>query len=272
MTKKVTPTTSSINDTLTKRLKRVPTADEVLGTGTSEPIIRAPVPRRTRNAIQQIPQDAIVSRDDGTLSIGKFIMSGYGLEVPEDATAADFETFFTVMFKIRDRINLWIGDALAAFESLKYGYADEIADFFGYEPATIRNMKYVCTSVELSRRRYILAEVSRMKPDVEPLTMSHYDAIKALRPETQDELMRRALLEGLSSKALRAEVKALISPDTLKPSPFQRNVSALEKEIQDSLKLAKTKYNINQIRHLAELHRKAADQLESLTRLDELKS
>ncbi|QPC80618.1 hypothetical protein G4Y79_12945 [Phototrophicus methaneseepsis] len=244
--------------TTPKRKVVIPTPDQIYGS--------VPVPRRVRTALQQVPENAIVQREDGTLSLGNFTMTGYGLEVPENADISDFENAFEVFFKIRDQINLWIGDALVAYDRIAWGKTEEIAQYFGYEPASIHNLKSICKQVEFSRRREVYQEMIAQKNDIKPLAVGHYDAIKGLESDQQDDLMRKALLEGLSVKALRAEVKALTKPELedMQPTQFQKRFNKLNTTIYDDYRLAQTEYSEDEILKLIETYRYAAEQLERL--------
>lgn len=216
MSDKITARLADVDKVMAR--SQVPNASQFLE---NPSVIKAPVPRR-QQIIQQLPDDAIISREDGTLAIGRFILAGYGLEVPDDVTIAEFETVFTVMFKVSDQIGLWIGDALAAYERLEYGSVDEIAAYFGVANGTVRNWKSRSVSVELSRRRDNLARVQAIMPDVKQLSPSHYSAIASLDPDDQDNMMRHALMKGWSVADLREAVRKFKGEDKQLPSPFDQ--------------------------------------------------
>lgn len=203
---KITPRLSDIDRAMNQR--NIPNASTVFG-AESQGIIKAPVPRRQRSIVANIPDDAIVSRDDGTLSIGRFVLSGIGLEVPQNIESAEWVPLFTTLFKVRDHISLWLADALAAYERMPYGSVKEVADYYGYEIASIWNLKSIGTSVEYSRRREVSAPILRDNPNAKLLNISHLAAIQALDVDLQDKLMRKVMLKKWSVAYLRRIIRRI---------------------------------------------------------------
>jgi hypothetical protein len=271
MADKITPNSKAIDDKLNRDRKKIPTASEFLGSRTEEPIIRAPVPRRVRDLAVQHKG---ILNDDGTVTIGGCEMTGAGLTVPESITPDQMNEAMQFLVFAENQLAIWMGDLLVASEDLKYGDITAIALHYGIDPATARNRASICRRVKTSLRSDVLAQFPGISVSEQP-QKSHYELVAAMQEEDQFYWLTQKIEHGWNYRQMRDAIREATSEpeqDTLKPSPFQQNVNALEKEIQASLKLAKTKYNINQIRHLAELLRMAADQFESLTRLDELES
>jgi hypothetical protein len=87
----------------------------------------------------------------------------------------------------------YIGDAARAGEAA-FGerYAQVIGD---YAPETVRNAMWVCGRIEPQRRR------------PETLSFSAHQAVAALDPDEQDEVLQLAETEGWRTTAIKAEVK-----------------------------------------------------------------
>lgn len=246
--------TSEIRNHLHK--PQVPNAAAVFGGDGDKPLFNAPLPRQQQAIMQSLPDDAIISRDDGTLSIGRFIMSGVGLEVPDRIEADEWVPLFTTLFKVRDHISLWLADALAAYDRMPYGSVKDIADYFGYEIASIWNLKSIGTSVEYSRRREVSDMVLIDYPDAKLLSISHVDAIKALDTDLQDKLMRKVLIKHWSVAKLRKIVRRICG--NRKQPSFQAYFSSLTAATTLPKQVA---LSDDQRRQLIDFHQDAIDRL-----------
>ncbi|MHB8491200.1 MAG: hypothetical protein ACYDA6_03155 [Solirubrobacteraceae bacterium] len=100
----------------------------------------------------------------------------------------------------------WIGDWL------RYGTANwgelysEAAKITGYDPKTLRNMRYVASRIDLSLRK-------------DTLTFSHHALLASLDPPEQRAWLDRALADRLSVEDLRLELRgAELGPRAPAPS------------------------------------------------------
>jgi hypothetical protein len=88
----------------------------------------------------------------------------------------------------------WIGDWVR-FGNARYGERYKlVASITGYDTQTLMNMAYVTSRFEPARRR-------------ESLSFSHHAEVAALCEEEQDRWLDRAMLERLSVRALRAQLR-----------------------------------------------------------------
>ncbi len=91
--------------------------------------------------------------------------------------------------------NWWVGDWI------RYGNARwgekyvEVARITGLDGKTLRNIAYVASRFDLSRRR-------------DNLTWTHHAEVAAIPPERQEEWLDRALTLGLSVGDLRVELRS----------------------------------------------------------------
>lgn len=91
--------------------------------------------------------------------------------------------------------NWWIGDWLRYGTSRWGEKYVEAARITGLEPKTLRNIVYVASAFELSRRR-------------DTLTWSHHAEVAGLDASQQDLWLDRAVAQRLSPADLRIEVRA----------------------------------------------------------------
>ncbi len=91
--------------------------------------------------------------------------------------------------------NWWVGDWIR-YGNTRWGekYV-EAARITGLDAKTLRNIAYVASRFDLSRRR-------------DELTWSHHAEVAALAPEQQDEWLDRALALRLSLADLRLELRS----------------------------------------------------------------
>lgn len=92
--------------------------------------------------------------------------------------------------------NWWVGDWLR-YATTRWGekYV-EAAKITGVDAKTLRNIAYVASRFDLSRRR-------------DNLTWTHHAEVAALEPDKQDEWLDRAIHDRLSATDLRLELRTL---------------------------------------------------------------
>jgi hypothetical protein len=113
-------------------------------------------------------------------------------------------------FQEYGRINWWLGDWLRYGTSRwgeKYVEASRIT---GLEPKTLRNIVYVASAFELSRRR-------------DNLTWSHHAEVAALKVHEQEMWLERAIAERLSPSDLRIELRATLRGTRDDPKKLDAN-------------------------------------------------
>lgn len=125
-------------------------------------------------------------------------------------------------------VHFWIGDWI------RYGHKAygerylEAMDITGLSYKTLRNMVVVCKAIEMSRRR-------------DNLSFSHYIEVTALSPAKQDEWLRIAQEEQLSTKALRSKIKGkvdgqrVIDPLAVRTEALKEamgRIALLDKEVE----------------------------------------
>ena len=93
----------------------------------------------------------------------------------------------------------WIGDWLL-YGSARWGEMYVVASrVTGYDPKSLRNMRYVAARFDLSLRR-------------DKLTWSHHALLAALEVPDRRSWLERAIADGLSVADLRTELRAARRP------------------------------------------------------------
>lgn len=166
----------------------------------------------TISAIQTPQQLSLIPWDDESTDTRskarvKFVMSdmipagaqlsAVGVTFAGDTAAEQVEKF------LRDgagRVNMasrwWIGDCLNWLypNDKSHGRFTPWVGATGLDEKTLYNLKWVCSRIEISRRR-------------EGLTYSHHAEVASLEPEEQEYWLARANEEHLGVKALRAKLR-----------------------------------------------------------------
>jgi hypothetical protein len=118
-----------------------------------------------------------------------------GWEPPHDLDRAGWLSAGTSLAEFGRVNNWWLGDWI------RYGTARwgekyvEAAKLTGLDSKTLRNIAYVASRFDLSRRR-------------DNLTWTHHAEVAALRPEQQEEWLDRALTQRMSPGDLRLELRS----------------------------------------------------------------
>jgi hypothetical protein len=166
----------------------------------------------TMSAIQTPQQLSLIPWDDESTDTRskarvKFVLSelipagaqlsAVGMTFAGDTAAEQVEKF------LRDgagRVNMasrwWIGDCLNWLypNDKSHGRFTPWVGATGLDEKTLYNLKWVCSRIEISRRR-------------EGLTYSHHAEVAPLEPEEQEYWLARADEERWSAKALRAKLR-----------------------------------------------------------------
>lgn len=125
-----------------------------------------------------------------------FPASRVALELPPGLSLEEWKEIGVPLLDAGQSLMWWIGDWMN-YGELEYreSYAQATA-VTGMDYQTIANAKWVCERVEVSRRR-------------ENLSFGHHASVAALDRRSQTQLLNRAVKEGLTVQALRAEVKRI---------------------------------------------------------------
>lgn len=132
-----------------------------------------------------------------TLEVGvKFKTSAVGITSTAKCTWAEWECALSVTASIVKSSPFWLGDMLCIGHS-KFGekYSQAINDT-GFDPSYLANLKYVCSRVDLSRRR-------------EELSFSHHQEVASLDPKDQDKWLALAV----TNKWTRAQLREALQKD-----------------------------------------------------------
>lgn len=141
-------------------------------------------------------------------------MTVLGLKIERMPSQAEWESTGTQIAGWRRMIHFWLGDwACAGEESFgeeAYTFIDDLAEKFGFDPHTIMNDRAVCRSIAYQRRR-------------PGLSFAHHAAVSRLEPDKQDEMLRKAEAEKLTSPALRDVIRGQGPSDMRDPMPLLRD-------------------------------------------------
>jgi hypothetical protein len=178
-----------------------------------------------RSAARARPRgSSSLAKHNGALP-GELSETGYRL--PPDLTYERWASIGATLLLTHRAVMFWIGDWLRYGEARygeKYAQAIETTDF-AYQ--TLRNAVWVCEHVEMSRRR-------------DNLSFGHHDAIAALDPGQQDELLERAAPDPddpfsrprLTVTDLRRAARQLRSAEN-DPYPIELEEAAAKAERKD---------------------------------------
>ena len=166
----------------------------------------------------QAPDNALVRRDDGTLTYGDIQLTRIGIKFIEDLDLERWERLATMIGAANESMAWWIGDLFAYGERAGYGEAKEIAARYGYEPSTVYNFAWVARSVEFSLRR-------------EVLSFGHHKLVARMKPDEQRYCLIEADAGDWSVARLRAEIRGTVAQEVDSPSvqAFDRTVAAFHK-------------------------------------------
>jgi hypothetical protein len=111
--------------------------------------------------------------------------------------------------------NWWLGDAMVYGE---FQFGEAAAQAFptkqeGYEPGTLRNMRYVSRQVAPERRR-------------DELPWSFHSAVAPLEPGDQVEVLQRCIDGDWTREELRAVVKSILAGEEIPGEPGDQQAKA----------------------------------------------
>lgn len=156
------------------------------------------------NLVKQQPKaDVIRKNSDGSLKVGKFTLSGIGMQVDGEITLSEWQDAGKFIGRVGGAWQFWVGDWINASNAAwgeTYNLASEIT---GMKPEVLMNIASVCSKVHFSFRN-------------ENLTFTHHVAVSALPPEQQKEWLDRAEKESLSVSKMRR----LMKPKPVKSDPI----------------------------------------------------
>jgi DNA methylase len=137
-----------------------------------------------------------------TLSLGRgaivygFCLEERGLAPVGTPTREQWSECLDYLLRLERNIHFWIGDLLV-FGERRWGQMyDEMIERTGYEPRTLRTLKWVASSVDIARRR-------------DGLSFAHHQEAAGLSPEQQDIVLAQAQNEGWTREMVRHAVNRL---------------------------------------------------------------
>ena len=146
-----------------------------------------------------------------------------GLKIERMPSAKEWEDTGTQIAGWRRMIHFWLGDWCVAgeesFGEEAISFIDDLAEKFGFDPHTLLNDRAVCRSIAYGRRHA-------------NLSFAHHAAVSRLEPDKQDEMLRKAEAEKLTSPALRDVIRGQSPPDMRDPMPLIHDAIAASHKAQ----------------------------------------
>jgi len=115
------------------------------------------------------------------------------LRLPENLAKEDWAHLGRKLARADQVMRWWLGD-WAAFGVRKYGQLKEFAELNGIDYGTLRNLAWVCQSVELSRRR-------------DNLDFGKHAEVAQLPPKEQAKWLDKIASEGLPRAEIRRQLR-----------------------------------------------------------------
>jgi len=125
-----------------------------------------------------------------------FRLAERGLTPVGTPTREQWSDCLDYLMHLERHIHFWIGDLLLCGARRWGEMYDEMIERTGYEPRTLRTLKWVASSVDVSRRR-------------EGLSFAHHQEVAGLSPEQQDVVLAQAQREGWTREMVRHAVNRL---------------------------------------------------------------
>lgn len=163
---------------------------------------------------------------DGTVRIGSFTLTRVGLQVTDKFDENDWNRAGEIVCDLGKSVQWILGDLLKIGEQRKYKTDYEfVAEKTGYEVVTLRNLVYVCSTVDVSRRR-------------DTLRFGHHANVAAYAPHEQDEWLQKAEVGKWSVSQMRAAMKPKPTPLSDVDEPLATLTQARAEMIRSVAKLA----------------------------------
>lgn len=190
---------------------------------------------------------------DGQLVFGKHIvLTPAGLQITRQIDQEQWSQFEEVVCKLGKSIQLIIGDYLAYSEQWEYGVTyDKIAELTGYDEKTLRNMKWVCTNVDLSLRK-----------DKVWLKFGHYNLVAGLEHDVQSEWLACAEFGKWTISQMREEMRRSREGDP--PTLPSEEEQAIDEFLKVTVHLGKV---LTRLRDNARYGDGALERIEGLRRI-----
>jgi hypothetical protein len=142
----------------------------------------------------QLPDDAIVKQEDGTLSFAGVLISRRGIADFGDITQIQWQTLGDYLANLNTSIQWLIGDWLVHGENQRYGSAKELAERLGRTDGSLHQYAYVARRIEFSIR-------------IENLSFGHHQVVASMDTQSQTQWLEKAKNEGWSVAQLRKAIK-----------------------------------------------------------------
>ncbi len=125
-----------------------------------------------------------------------FRLEERGLTPVGTPTREQWSECLDYLMHLEKHIHFWIGDLLAYGERRWGEMYSEMIERTGYEPRTLRTLKWVASSVDVSRRR-------------EGLSFAHHQEAAGLSPEQQDVILDLSERGGWTREMVRHAINRL---------------------------------------------------------------
>ncbi len=133
-----------------------------------------------------------VAEEQGGLVHSGFRLQARSLVPVGRPTREQWSERLDYLMHLEQHLHFWIGDLLAYGER-RWGttYADMVEET-GYDPGTLRNLRWVATRVDVAQRR-------------ENLTFAHHQEVARLSPAQQEAVLALSEAQGLTRDGVRKE-------------------------------------------------------------------
>lgn len=148
----------------------------------------------------------MVPLDDGSIQINQFKITPLGLFGGEGASIQDWENIGKMLFQFHDSLQIILGDWLVNIERVHGKTYEQIAAELGRKPKTLRNWKYVMSSVDVSLRR-------------DNLTYKHYMNVAGMDYQKQSYWLGLASQNNWGAGKMQDEISNA-NPPPLKDAPI----------------------------------------------------
>jgi hypothetical protein len=198
--------------------------------------------------VEVIPENALVRQDDGSYLYKRFIITAWGLNLPEDTTEEEWLEVGNILKGLGSVIQWGVGDwANHAYRVWNVAY-DVVANEFEYEVETLYTYASVCRAFETSMRH-------------RGLRFGHHRKVISIKDaQKRMEWLELAAANKWSEKQLGEAIRTSKSrtlPDGI-VDLFQRSLKPFQRKLDGLVANA----GQGERRQMAEWLRKLADQVE----------